>query len=115
MHVADTLPLIDLDVFADARALLEDAFAEMVAYYRDDSPRLLGQMRQLHAAGERAEWGRLAHTLKSSSRQLGLRRVGECAARLEQLAAEPALEEEEQAFAALAEALSLTLAQLSNA
>lgn len=107
-------PLIDPVALADAQALLEDAFRDVVDFYRTDSPALLAKMRALQAAGERTEWGRLAHTLKSSSRQLGLLRVGYYAAQLEALATQPASAHDDSVLQALQAALQETLSLLSG-
>lgn len=103
----DDLPLID------ESCLQDDAFSDvidvLIAYYAEDSVRLVEDAVSAYHAGQQEVALRHIHTLKSSSEQMGLRRVGWIAAQLEALLQLPSGEipsdQPDALFALLNEAL----------
>jgi HPt (histidine-containing phosphotransfer) domain-containing protein len=81
-----TLPLLDPTPMAELWAASPTRAARLLGYYLEDLP---GQIQTLTTAMENAlaaEVGSVAHSLKSSSRQMGALQLGEAAYRVEQAA-----------------------------
>ncbi len=89
------LPIIDEALFEQVRGRLRDKFSPLLAYYFAMTETYIAHMER--ALGHNDAVGLLppAHTVKSSSRQLGMLRLGELAAGMEETA-RSALSEEKR-------------------
>lgn len=77
---------LDEGVVNAARASLKDKFSMMVEFYLEDAADHIAQIQAGLADDDPQEVVAPAHTLKSSSRQIGATQVGEIAAWLEEAA-----------------------------
>ena len=84
----------------------------LVASFRQSSGKLLNQIEQGVSSGDREAVRRAAHTLKSSSTQLGARHVSELALALEQSARDRNLANAEDLADLLSHSLEEALAML---
>lgn len=75
--------MIDQGTLDETRNMLAGRFDEMVSYYLQDSAGYLAQMDAAFDAGDVKQIAAQAHTLKSSSRGLGLTSVADIAKSLE--------------------------------
>ncbi len=84
-----SIPLIDLRVIANIRALDDGAdefLPEIVAMFRAESPARLAQIRRAASARDCRRLVSVAHALKGSARTLGLFRLAEACQQVESLA-----------------------------
>jgi HPt (histidine-containing phosphotransfer) domain-containing protein len=80
------MPLIDKASFEEARSMMKAKFPAILQYFLEDAEGYIGAIRKGVAAGKSVEIFPSAHSLKSSSRQLGAIRLSELAKELELLA-----------------------------
>lgn len=80
----NTLPLIDASAMEDLRSIMEDEFAEVLQMYLDESLTLMSDVHDGFSE-ESDKLIRAVHTLKSSSNNVGAKRLGEIAAKMEAL------------------------------
>jgi HPt (histidine-containing phosphotransfer) domain-containing protein len=80
------LPLLDHTRLAEAAELLEEDFLPLLRRFGADATRARLQIEEAAASRDWQTIARIAHTLKSSCRQLGLLRAGMAAAWLEESA-----------------------------
>ena len=64
-------PLIDQQVLASLKELMEEEFPALINSYIEDAPKLLADIRSSSKEADREVLVRAAHTLKSSSNNLG--------------------------------------------
>ena len=76
-----------------------DMLAQIIQIYLNDTPKLLGQLNESIAAGDAPGVQRAAHSLKSSSANLGALQLSDFCKTLETNGREAALEEAPQLFA----------------
>ena len=77
------LPLLDTAAVDEARAVFKARFPVMAGYYFEDAAGYVANIRQALSAGNVQAVVTPAHTLKSSSRQMGASGVRELAAEIE--------------------------------
>ena len=81
-NINDRLPVIDQAALEELRLIMEDEFADILQVYLDDSISLMSEVHsgfnEQHDALLRA-----AHTLKSSSNNVGAKRLGDISERIE--------------------------------
>ncbi len=68
-------PLLDAEAIAESKELMGDKFGKLVGYFLEDSAMYIGQVEQAFARGDAEGLVPPAHTLKSSSRQMGCARL----------------------------------------
>jgi histidine phosphotransfer protein HptB len=68
---------------ADLAENLGDALTEVIESYLENTPILLSEIREAHAAGDHEALGRAAHSLKSSSAIFGAEKMVELCRKLE--------------------------------
>jgi HPt (histidine-containing phosphotransfer) domain-containing protein len=86
--------IIDLDKIAELKELLgADYVVEVIDAYNQETESLIQQLQQALAAGDAAAFGRLAHSIKSSSAGLGAVSFSQQARELEMLGKANDLEE----------------------
>lgn len=79
-------PILDMAAVAEAKAMMKAKFPTMVQYYLEDAETYIGAIRDGIASASAANITLPAHTLKSSSRQMGAMRVSDIARTMETLA-----------------------------
>ena len=82
--------LIDSAALAEAKSILKDKFSDLLVCYIDDVLDYIGQMESALAQQDAEAIVRPAHTIKSTSKRMGARRVADLARDLEILAREAA-------------------------
>ncbi len=100
-------PILDETVVADLLEIMGDDFIELLEVYLRDAPKLVQQIRQAAAAGDIQQLISPAHSLKSSSANVGAMRLSELAKRMELGARQQQLENP----AALAQKIGKTYLQ----
>ena len=80
----NSLPLLDSEVIAELRDIMEDEFAELLNIFLNDLPVQLARMRAAVAQNNADELYQFAHRFKSSCGSLGALRLAELIQRLEQ-------------------------------
>ena len=80
----DALPLLDAEIIAELREVMEDEFGNLIAAFLDDLPLQLKQLQVAVAAQDAENIYQTAHKLKSSCGNLGALRLMELFRRLEQ-------------------------------
>ena len=82
--VSDNLaPAVDKATVQELLELMGEGFADLVQVYCDDTPRLLLKLREAAATGDHDSIAEIAHSLKSSSANLGALPLAELARRTE--------------------------------
>jgi PAS domain S-box-containing protein len=81
--VESTAPVLDAEKLARLRAAMGEDFAELVPAFLQDAEQMLEALRRANAGADAAQVRRIAHSLKSSSANLGAMRVSELAKGLE--------------------------------
>ncbi|MEN5116649.1 ATP-binding protein [Luteimonas sp. TWI662] len=89
--------VLDGEVLDDLRELLGDDVDRLVAVFLDDTPRLLASFNAAAAAGDQATMREAAHSLKSSSANLGALALSAEAKRIEAAARAGTLSDAEDA------------------
>ncbi|MBY0355341.1 MAG: Hpt domain-containing protein [Rickettsiales bacterium] len=80
------IAVCDPETWSLLQQTMSDVLPQLVAFYCEDSPRLLAAMSTAHSDQTPDVVLRHAHTLKSSSQQLGFLRVAHIASLIETLA-----------------------------
>ena len=75
--------ILNLDTVAALRDLGDDLVLDLIQTYVAESDRLVSEIIAAAAAGNAAQIGSLAHSLKGSSLNMGLEVIGEVGLRLE--------------------------------
>ena len=86
-----TLPLLNPDNLAEVWNVAPQRARTLLEYYLEDLPQQMTQISTAMQTHEHARVGNVAHSLKSSSRQLGALQLGEAAFKVEQAARTPEL------------------------
>jgi len=76
-------PSLDMAIIAESKALLQEKFTTIATYFLEDSAMYIGRIEQAFAAGDAEALVPPAHTLKSSSRQMGALRLSAVAEHIE--------------------------------
>ena len=79
-------PALDMEILQDLKEMMGTGYQELIRIYLEDSPKLLAQIQTAIAEGDSAALVTPAHTLKSSSANLGALRVSQIAKRMEKSA-----------------------------
>lgn len=108
-----TNDLIDFNALAEAKEMMKAKFPTMVEYYIEDSANYIALIHEGMKASSVERMISPAHTLKSSSRQMGALRVSAIAKEIEALARDQtsAGTEDIHAFAPLVNALELAFGE----
>jgi signal transduction histidine kinase/CheY-like chemotaxis protein/HPt (histidine-containing phosphotransfer) domain-containing protein len=80
---AANVPALDLEVVDDLRDAMGDQFKMLVALYLEDAPIQLAKLEAAAVLGDKAQMVSAAHTLKSSSANLGAMQVSALSKRIE--------------------------------
>ena len=78
------LPLLDAEIIAELREVMEEEFSNLISIFLDDLPLQLDRLQTAVAANDAETIYQVAHKLKSSCSNLGLMRLAELFRRLEQ-------------------------------
>ena len=103
-------PIIDQDTFNTLREIMEDEFSNLLDSYFENAPTLLEELKQAARAADLEVVIRAAHTLKSSSGNLGANLLSEIAGTIEILGKEGKLQEAAGLIPELERAVNQTLA-----
>lgn len=79
-----SLPLLDDEVIAELREIMDDQFASLIHLFLNDLPIQLNRLQTAVAQGDAAEIFQTAHKLKSSCGSIGAARLAELIRCLEQ-------------------------------
>lgn len=85
------LPLIDDEILAELRDVMEEGFADLVKRFLDELPVQLAHLRRAVQEGVADDIYRIAHRLKTSCGNLGTMRLMEWVRQLEQAGRQNAL------------------------
>ncbi len=77
------LPLLDQNIFTEAKDLLQDKFPAILGYFIEDSTDYAAAIRSALALNDLHAMILPAHSIKSSARQIGALRLSEIARTLE--------------------------------
>lgn len=102
-------PLIDQDTFNTLRDIMEDEFSSLLDSFFENAPTLLDELKQAARAADLEVVIRAAHTLKSSSSNLGAKLLSEIADNIEVLGKEGKLQEASSLIPGLEQAMNQTL------
>ncbi len=100
--------MLDRDVLEELREVMEDGFADLVRTYLENAPTLVAQLREAAEARELQAMIVPAHSLKSSSANMGAMHLSGLAKAVEIAAREGRLEEALQAWRELPECFEAT-------
>ena len=103
-------PIIDQDTLNALREIMEDEFSSLLDSYFENAPTLLEELKQAARAADLEVVIRAAHTLKSSSGNLGATLLSEIAGTIEILGKEGKLQEASDLIPGLERAVNQTLA-----
>ena len=87
---AQQAKVIDHEIFAEMREMLEDEFEELLVEFNDDTKDMLAQLSDAANQGQLETISTLCHTLASSSGHLGFLQLSETAREVELMAREQA-------------------------
>lgn len=109
--------ILDMIAFNEAKATMKAKFPTMVQYFIEDTETYIGAIREGIAVGIAEKIVSPAHTLKSSSRQMGAIHMSEIAKEMEALAREQSGAGESQMppFSALLARLEAAFAETRDA
>lgn len=80
----DALPLLDAEIIAELREIMEEGFTGLMTMFLDDAPLQLDRLRIAVTQKDAEAVYQIAHRLKSSCGSLGALRLAEIIRRLEQ-------------------------------
>jgi len=86
MTQSTELPLLDPALLEGIWQVAPDRAAKLMGYYLEDLPQQVNGIVTALRGDDTTQVGNIAHSLKSSSRQLGALQLGEAAYRVEQAA-----------------------------
>lgn len=89
-------PLLDEEVLAELRDIMEDGFAELLDVFITDLPIQIECLRSAIAHGNADDLYQVAHKLKSGCGSIGVPRLAELVRRLEQAGRQKILEGAEE-------------------
>lgn len=112
-------PLLDLQLFEQAKTTMQHKFPKIIGYFIEDCESYLATIQQGLAQQHASLIAPAAHTIKSSSRQLGAIQLSSLAALLEQqardyLRAGTGLSEMQSIAARMREAFLLTCVEMKG-
>ncbi|WBA81865.1 response regulator [Endozoicomonas sp. GU-1] len=105
-------PLIDQSVFSALQELMEEEFPVLINSYLEDAPKLMADIKFSSKDADREVLVRAAHTLKSSSNNLGATQLAMIAADIEKEGKASQLAEASALIASLESTLDETLQSL---
>ena len=88
----DPLPLLDAEIIAELREVMEEEFADLISTFLNDLPVQLDSLQVAIAQNAAPDLYRIAHKFKSSCGSLGAVQLAELIRRLEQAGRENALD-----------------------
>ena len=107
---------LDASIFAEMRELMDDAMAEFITTYLNNSPLLIGKIEQALQAQNSVDIFHNAHQLKGGSGSIGATKLANIATSMEQIARndsidgiEPLLVQLKQEFEQVEQALKAEL------
>ena len=86
MNEFESYPDLDKDSLEEIKAIVGDKFSTITDYYLEDTPKHITQIEEGLNESDHDKILRSAHTIKSSSRQLGLMKVGALCGAIEKAA-----------------------------
>ena len=86
LHGSMEEEILEAAVIDELDSLGEDFLAHLVDQFRRETELLLVELRDAHEIGDRPAVGRIAHSIKGSSSQIGGRRLASSCEELEQKA-----------------------------
>ncbi|MCC8998052.1 MAG: Hpt domain-containing protein [Candidatus Contendobacter sp.] len=89
----DTLPLLDTEIIAELRDVMEEAFTDLTHMFLTDLPLQLDRLQIAVAENDAKEINQIAHKLKSSCGSFGALRLAELMRRLEQAGRQKTLDD----------------------
>ena len=89
----DTLPLLDTEIIAELRDVMEEAFTDLTHMFLTDLPLQLDRLQIAVAENDAKEINQIAHKLKSSCGNFGALRLAELIRRLEQAGRQKTLDD----------------------
>ena len=106
--------ILDMQTMDSLKILMEEDFSELLQSYLDDAPKLLADIKNssIHADMEVLE--RAAHTLKSSSENIGGKRLGFISMKIETIAKQGDLARYSMIISDLEIILTETIAAINN-
>lgn len=107
-------PILDLETLNALKDIMEDDFSSLIDSYAEDAPTLLTDLKQSAKEADLTILIRAAHTLKSSSGNLGATLLSGIAFDIEQLGKNKKLQEVIDLIPDLQDALDKTLTELKN-
>jgi histidine phosphotransfer protein HptB len=84
LHGSIEEEILEAAVVDELDSLGEDFLAHLVDQFRRETEFLLAELRDAHQIGDRPAVGRIAHSIKGSSSQIGGRRLASSCEELEQ-------------------------------
>jgi HPt (histidine-containing phosphotransfer) domain-containing protein len=87
-----SLPLVDDEVIAELREIMDDQFASLIRLFLNDLPLQINRLQTAAAQSDTEEIFQAAHKFKSSCGSIGAPRLAELARRLEQAARQGGLD-----------------------
>ncbi len=87
------MDIIDTQTFDMLKELMEEEFTGLLESYMEDAPKLLADIQSSSRQADMEVLVRAAHTLKSSSNNIGAKRLGEIASKMEAVGKEGKLPE----------------------
>ena len=106
-------PVIDLATLETLKDIMENEFSSLIGSYLEDAPALLGDLKKSSKEADFEVLVRAAHTLKSSSSNLGATLLSGIALDIEKLGKESKLQEASRLIPELEEALEKTIKALT--
>ena len=112
--IPTTDPLINQDIFNNLKELMEDEFSNLIDSYLEDAPKLMEDILNSSRDADLKVLVRAAHTLKSSSNNLGATALANRALEIETLGKENKLREATALIPSLENLLLKTRDELRN-
>lgn len=109
----DYFPLLDAEIIAELREVMEEEFADLIGTFLDDLPVQLDSLQTAIAEGSAADLYRIAHKLKSSCGSLGAMQLAERVRQLEQAGRQNTLEGTAALLAETRSVAQVTTAQMT--
>ena len=105
--------LIDLETFNNLKELMEDEFSSLIESYLEDAPKLMEDILSSSREADVKVLVRAAHTLKSSSNNLGATALANVSQEIEELGKENKLADATALIPALESLLQMTMDELN--
>ena len=81
--MSENIQILNEQILNEAKGLMKDRFPMMVKYFLEDTEMYLGEIQQAIKTNEIENAVSPAHTIKSSSKQLGAEKLSEIAKEME--------------------------------